>query len=146
MLAEHSGHLGQDPRAVVHLEVQVEGGRHVVDGGDPGPLQVPDDRTVAPVEIPRGVDEVAQHGRSGRSSTGAPSVEHEVTCRPAFDEYRVEAAVYRSQGVVQRDQRWVHPYPDLGPTVLVDRLFGHGQQLDAVLQIGGKLDVVHRDP
>ena len=146
MLAEHSSHLGQHSRAVIHLEVQVEGGRHVVDGSDPDWLQVPDNRAVASVEVPRSVDEVAKHGRSTWSSTGAPPVEHEVTGRLAFHEYCVEASVDRGQGVVQRDQRGVHPHPDLGPTVLVDRLLGHSQQLDAVLQVSSKLDVVHRDP
>ena len=142
MVAEDLGHGGQHTGPVGHVHAEVEGGAHVALGAHGGAGALRRRGRRAGQQVPRGVDEVAQHGARGRTAAGAAPVEHELAADGALDEHRVEGAAHRRQRVRLGDHGRVHPDRDLGPAV--DQL-GDGQQLHRVAEPVGVGDVGRAD-
>ena len=85
-------------------------------------------------------DQVADDGAGGRVLSGAASVEHDRTDKIAGQADGVEDAVHVGQRVVQRN----HGGMDTGLDLAVGQ-FADGQQLDAVAEITGELDIQAAD-
>ena len=128
------GHGCKHTGLVVHLYVQVVFRNEVLDRGE-GDRRERADGSMRPLtEIDRSVDHVAKHGARSWHAPGASPVEHELSNGTTLDEHGIERVAYRCKRVRLREHHRMDPDAELFR--LIADLFGHGEELDHISQLG----------